>query len=234
MKPRLVFIDDDERELEDLEQIVGEEYDYTGIPWPLSRPVREVVKEPPSIFVLDLYFPPGNMPPSEIPVERQREQALAARRIGERFSGLYDLSLNGKQLLRETFSCIQKAYALLWEQCQQLKQSPSNGRALLEELRADRLYKKVPIVFYSRKVTVPEALRALQAGAVAVIVKPDSPPDLQARELVLGQLRMAQTVYARGWKTRVARLLDLNVNVTLFSQEFTGTKYEVTGVKVSP
>ena len=52
---RLVFIDDDETELDDFGRIVGGEYDYNTIHWP-----RELQKlfsgAGPDIFVSDLYL----------------------------------------------------------------------------------------------------------------------------------------------------------------------------------
>ncbi len=224
-KPRLVFIDDDPQELEDLGSIVAEEYDYVPIQWPYAKSLDELVREPPAIFVLDLFFPPAGEAASDtIPPEHIPDQSAHAQRIVEGFSRLYGAQLNGKELLRRTFSQIQEAYALLWAQCRDLKQSADNGRALLAQLKSHRRYKHVPVVIYSRKVTVPEAVRALQAGAVTVIQKVDSPPKLEQKELVLSQLKAAQAVPTAGWKSRLLLLLGINVNVTSFKGALTSSE----------
>ena len=218
-KPRLVFIDDDPQELADLRLIVQEDYDYVPIQWPYAQSLDELIGETPALFVLDLFFPPvDETTPNGIPSTHVSEQTAAARRIGEDFSHLYDAQLNGKDLLRKTFSNILKAYDLLWAQCADLNQSADNGRALLAQIKSDRRYKQVPVVIYSRKVTVPEAVRALQAGAVSVIQKVESPPSREQKELVLSQLKVAQALPTAGWKSRLLPLLGINVNVTLFKR----------------
>lgn len=216
MKPRLVFFDDDPQELEDLRSIVQADYQYSPIRWPARQPIEDLIGEPPAIFVLDLYFPDNENTPQRISPEALAAQAATARDLARRFSQLYEAPTDAKALLRETFASIRAAYALLWAQCRELRQSPENGLALLHRLQAHRLYRGVPVVFYSRKATVEEALRALQAGALAVIPKPDSPPQDSARESVLAQLKKAQALHRSAWK---ARWLGLNVNLTMIKPE---------------
>jgi CheY-like chemotaxis protein len=233
MRPRVVFIDDDQNELDDMKSIVQEEYDYSPIKWPV-RSIEKAVGKPPSIFVLDLYFPAEGTEKDHIPAEHLQNQTARAKHIGDNFSRLYDAHPSGKELLRRTFSCIQEAYALLWQQCQDLKQSPANGRALLQQLKSHSRYKRVPVVFYSRKVTVSEAVRALQAGAVAVIPKVSAPPTLQEKEVILAQLKNAQAVYKSWFRVLLARSLGCNLNVTLFLQDVVGHKTELNVVKIGP
>lgn len=231
-KRRLVFIDDDPAELDDMRCIVEEQYVYEPIRWPTERPLEEVVGDAPSIFVLDLYFPPcGKAPQNQIPDSHLLDQTAHAKRIAEGFAGLYDSHANGKELLRLTFSHIQDAYSLLWEQCRDLEQSPKNGRELLDRLKSIPRYKHVPVVFYSRKVTVPEAVRALQAGAVTVIPKAGSPPSFGEKESILAQLNSAETIYSTWWRVLLARIFGLNVNVTLVSHDMVLQKTEVTMLK---
>jgi CheY-like chemotaxis protein len=233
MRPRLVFIDDDPQELTDFENIVSEDYEYVPIQWPVEGSLEQGIGPAPAVIVLDMYFPPANcMAPVTISDRSRATQAARAKELSSRISRLYDDIADGKRLLRETFACGQVVYELLWAQCLELQQSPSNGRALLESLRAHSLYRKVPVVFYSRKVTVQEAVRALQAGAAAVIPKVSSPPSIQERESVLHQIKMAQSLALRGWRTRVAQWIGLNVNITLFQQDFTQQKAEVVAMKL--
>jgi CheY-like chemotaxis protein len=234
MRPRLVFIDDDPHELADFKAIVSDTYDYPPIQWPLPETLETLVGEPPAIFVLDLYFPSPD--PAEGPVipepEQQRQETIA-RNIARKLERLYPPPRDTKELLRNTFACIQETYDLLWDQCRALGQLPETGRSLLAQILNSTSYRRVPIVFYSRKVTVEEAVRALQAGAVAVIPKPKSPPDRNAKERVLAQLSAARSV-RRGWRARLAGLLHLNVNLTMFSQEFVTQKADFTAIKVGP
>jgi len=227
-RPRLVFIDDDPQELVDLGSIVGDDYDYTPVKWPVVGPIERSIGAAPAIFLLDLYFPRSTGVVSDAISEAAKaQQSASAKKLSQQLLQLYEDVSDGKRLLRETFACVQGAYELLWAQCQELGQSAENGRALLARLKAHAEYRKVPAVFYSRKVTVQEAVRALQAGAVSVIPKVSSPPRLGEKELVLNQIKYAQSLSHGGWKVRAASLLGINVNVTLFQQDFTQQKAEM-------
>jgi CheY-like chemotaxis protein len=228
---RLVFIDDDQQELDDLRTIVEGEYEYVPIRWPVRRTLEDVIGDRPSLIVLDLYFPAGNADDT-IPEASWRTQERSAQDIAHRFQRLYEQPKDGKSLLRETFACISSAYDLLWAQCRELRQSPFNGRALLQKIQGIPEYSGVPIVFYSRKATVDEAVRALQAGATSVIRKPVSPPDREARESILGQLHRAESISRSGFRGWLARRLGFNMNVTLFNFETTQEKAEITGVRI--
>jgi CheY-like chemotaxis protein len=233
MRPRLVFVDDDPQELEDFGSIVTDEYSYQPVHWPLSGSLDDIVGKPPAIFVLDMYFPPvGDGPPDSISDDSRIAQSKTAKVLADRLSHLYDQRVEGKRLLRETFACIQGAYDLLWAQCQELKQSPENGRALLATLKSHSKYRNVPVAFYSRKMTVEEAVRALQAGATAVIPKVHHPPGRQDREAVLHQLRAVQALPGGFFRRTVCRWLGVvNFNVTLFQQDFVQQKAEMSAVK---
>jgi len=219
MKPRLVFLDDDPQELEDLRSIVEADYEYSPIRWPAAQPLEDLIGKPPAILVLDLYFPDNETAPDRIPAQQLHVQAALARQIAQRFLQLYDGPPDGKRLLRDTFSSIRAAHDLLGSQCCALGQSAENGFALLERLKAHPYYRRAPVVFYSRKATLEQAIRALQAGALAVIPKPDSPPGPKAGRSVLAQLKKAQALHRSGWRARWVRWLGLNVNVTMMKRE---------------
>ncbi len=218
MRPRLVFIDDDPQELDDFGPLVREAYDYVGVRWPMAGSLEEAIGPAPALFVLDMYFPPAEGgAPETIGEAARTRQAAAARAVAERMAHLYDEAADGKRLLRETFACIQGAYDLLWAQCRELEQSPETGRALLAALRSHPRYRRVPVVFYSRKVTTREAVLALAAGATAVIPKAPSPPRKEDGEWVLRELEAARAVPAGRVRRALARGLGIaNFNVTVF------------------
>jgi hypothetical protein len=135
MKPYLLFIDDDQEELDALGKIVSEEFDYLPIKWPFKEPIR--IPRKPNIIVLDLYFPEGNAP-LVIDTKTMLIQKAEAERISNSFRDLYkDEYIDGTSLLRQTFSSIQRGYELLWAQCTALGQSAGVGRSLLSRIRAN-------------------------------------------------------------------------------------------------
>jgi DNA-binding NarL/FixJ family response regulator len=165
---RLVFIDDDRAELEAFRKIVGGDYDYGPVHWPVEA--AKLFSGPgPDIFVSDLYLPSSNG--DSTPTGAQRDAAaLAAKEVAERFSGLYaSKSGDDKARLQETMKAICAAYAMLKLQWSALGQSPDHGVELLSKLKS--LYPEVPFVFYSRKITPEDVIRVLQAGAVDAVRK---------------------------------------------------------------
>ena len=207
---RLVFIDDDETELDLFRKIVEGVYDYTTVHWP-SESEKLFNSSPPDIFVSDLYLPSasGDATPTAAQTD---EAARAAREVGESFSGLYlDPSLGNKARLQKTMKAIGDAYAMLKLQWTALGQSPDHGVALLKEVRSQ--YPDTPFVFYSRKITPEDVIRVLQAGAADAIRK-----DALGNERVLARLTAAQEFHGRS-DAQTVRALGLNVNVTIVPGE---------------
>jgi len=219
MRPYLVFVDDDPDELRDLGTIVSEEYEYLPVQWPAKERIQ--LARMPDIIVLDLYFPTDNSSSTVRTAEREKQRGDALK-VAKAFEQLYDDNRDGRELLRDTFECIKKGYALLWEQCRTLGQSPEGGRNLLASIRENRAFDDVPIVFYSRKVTVDEAVRALQAGAFDVIQKVSTSPSGGERSQVLAQLNLARERYKQLVASRLSGKLsrrNITVNMTMFKQE---------------
>ena len=207
---RLVFIDDDQNELESFRVIVKGEYDCTTVHWP-----RESAKlfrnPPPDIFVSDLYLPsPAG---DAVPGAADRDAAAeAAKRVAARFSCLSaDPGSDHKARLRETMAAISEAYAMLELQWRALGQSPAHGISLLAKLRHS--HPEVPFVFYSRKITPEDVIRVLQAGAADAIRK-----DALTPQEVLARLAAAQKVRQRE-DLRGLRVPGLNLNVTTISKD---------------
>jgi len=229
MRPYLVFIDDDPKELTDLGSIVSDVYDYEPVTWPHKGAIH--LNRVPDLFVLDMYFPKPDSP-SAIGKKELDVQRLKASRIASDFAALYGDSIVAPDLLRRTFACIQEGYDLLWSQCAALGQTAEHGRELLAGIQADQRFTDVPIVFYSRKATVEDGVRALQAGAFAVIPKAPSPPSRSARESVLAQLEAARLRFADLSKSRRKERWPININITLYKQEVVAQKIEFTLAKI--
>src|SRR5712692_7190669 len=124
--PRLVFIDDDETELQSFRDIVGGSYDCITVHWP--RESTKLFTAPaPSIFVSDLYLPArtGDRTPT---TEEREDAARAAKRVADRFDKLFeDQSRNDKARLKDSMEAIGCAYAMLGKQWRALGQSPDHG-----------------------------------------------------------------------------------------------------------
>lgn len=182
---RLVFIDDDKRELDEFGLLTEGEYTYTLIHWPNDRE-KLFSGQPPDLFVSDLYLPSadGDHKPT---TEQLEEAASTAREIAHRFHHLYAGGTQAvesielcKARLRDTMGLITYAYEeLLSREWEALGQSPNNGIALLEQVR--ERFPEVPFVFYSRKINSEDAIKVLKAGAVDAIRKGVDPRELLAR-----------------------------------------------------
>lgn len=202
---QLVFIDDDQKELDDFRLIVGAHYDYITVHWPRES-ARLFSLAAPDIFVSDLYLPPPTG--DSVPTNEQRNEAAEhARKVADRFSRLYSIPLGDKARLQETMRAITDATAMLSLQWTAMGQSPDHGVALLAKVRSQ--HPDVPFVFYSRKITPEDVICVLQAGAVDAIRK----GALKDEEL-LTRLAAAQTFY-RGEDARKMRALSFNANITL-------------------
>jgi len=182
---RLVFIDDDKRELDEFGPLTEGEYTYTLIHWPTDRE-KLFSGQAPDLFVSDLYLPSadGDHKPT---TEQIEEAASTAREIAHRFHNLYAGGTQAvesielcKARLRDTMGIIPYAYdELLSRQWEALGQSPNNGIALLQQM--SERFPEVPFVFYSRKINSEDAIKVLKAGAVDAIRKGVDPKELLAR-----------------------------------------------------
>lgn len=205
---RLLFIDDDQTELEAFREIVEGSYEYHTIHWPSASAIL-FSAPPPNIFVSDLYLPSYDGDRTPTNGERQGA-AKAAERVAQEFSSLYTApSTDDKVRLKETMRAIGDAYAVLKMQWSALGQSPDNGVALLARVKAQ--YPEVPFVFYSRKINPEDVIRVLRAGAVDAIRK-----DALTKSEMLARLDSAQKIYQRG-EVQEMRKRGLSANLTSFS-----------------
>ena len=79
---RLVFIDDDEDELELMRGLVVGAYEYVPLHWPRQKPAEDLTGSPPDIFVSDLYLPPKD--DGDDPIDHSKEvlEMQAAKAAG--------------------------------------------------------------------------------------------------------------------------------------------------------
>jgi DNA-binding NarL/FixJ family response regulator len=202
---RLVFIDDDESELEAFRKIVSGVYDCATVHWPVESG-KLLMGRKPAIFVSDLYLP--SLSGDRTPASHERDAARkAANKTGERFCSLYAGGhQDDKARLRRTMKAIADGYAILKLQWSALGQSPDYGVEVLKKVKAR--YPEVPFVFYSRKITPEDVIRVLKAGAVDAIRKCALTDDE-----VLARLKTAQRICRRG-SPQTIRKQGLNVNFT--------------------
>ncbi len=123
---RLLFIDDDETELDDFKKIVEDDYQYATIHWPDEESKLWSVPEPDN-FISDLYLPgpAGDKVPT---AEERRLAEKATTDVGERFRQLFaNQHLDDKGRLKETMRVIDAAYGALKLQRSALGQSPATA-----------------------------------------------------------------------------------------------------------
>ncbi len=219
----LVFIDDHQKELDDMRDVVALMFRYQGIKWPEnSRSIESTVPEPPDIFVLDLYLPPKDGPDrANIPAQQVPEQRECSQRIAECFQKLYPDPLppefNAKALLQSTMECLTKGRQLLDMQWKALDQNPMHGLDLLQWLRTRKKFRAVPVVFYSRKITPEDVIRVLKAGAADALRKPSRKEMADgAKKQILERFERA-IEFNRSQKADAIRRLGLNANYTLLT-----------------
>ena len=179
-KPHLVFIDDDETEINEFRPKVKDHYQVFPVPWP-DKDGKKLFRDlSPDLFVSDLYLPPSTdgRDPSDEEIDAAKKKAQEVVKL---FQGLYeDPRLDHKKRLKKTMNAITEAYRQLQMQWTALGQSPDHGIALLQKLKA--LYPDVPFVFYSRKITPEDVINVLDAGADDAIRKDAlNDPELLAR-----------------------------------------------------
>jgi DNA-binding NarL/FixJ family response regulator len=165
---RLIFIDDDQTELDAFGNILKGKFTYVPVHWPQESATLSTVLSP-DIIVSDLYLPSpeGDREPT---ADEREEAERASQGVSKMFEQLYgDSSVNDKARLQLTMRAISRASALLKLQWSSMGQSPSNGIELMATLR--RRFPEVPFIFYSRKITPEDVVRVFDAGADDAIRK---------------------------------------------------------------
>lgn len=148
---RICFIDDDEKfEIPLFCDVFGKSFDIIAATnyAELKSQLDSRKDWMPELFVLDLYFPSG-------PINQDEIEALKAE----------SLSLeNDNAEIRTAYRNYLKAAERLGNILKARNQNANGGLKLAEKVSAD--YPRAPIVFYSRKATLKEAIRCLAARNV--------------------------------------------------------------------
>jgi DNA-binding NarL/FixJ family response regulator len=165
---RLIFVDDDQAEIEAFRRMIVADYECTTVQWPEES--AKLARLPaPSLIVSELYLRPLDR--AVAPTEDQRELvARAAKHVTEAFSSLLaEPSDDDGIRLQQMAGAVQAGNDLLNLQKATLSRFSEHGIALLAEMKAR--YPEVPVVFYSQNINAEDVIRSLQAGAADVICK---------------------------------------------------------------
>lgn len=195
---RICFIDDDEKfEIRLFRDVFGEAFDIAAATdyVELKSQLDSRKGWMPDLFVLDLYFPCE-------PANRDEIEALRAE----------PLSLeNDNAEIRTAYRNYLRAKARLAGILDAWNQNANGGLKLAEKVAAD--YPKVPIVFYSRKATLEDAVRCMAAKNVWwVEKKPTGKDSAETIELTKSaKQRIAhrfKTVISKADSEKVKRLKE--------------------------
>jgi len=165
---RVCFIDDDDRfEIPLFRKVFGGDFDLiTATTWGRCRQqIRQRDTFDPQLFILDMHLP------------YRRPDNGKVKRLARK-----PLQLRGDQgQLRQAFINHTLADDRLRELIRAHGQGFQGGLRLMRTIKAS--YPQVPVVFYTRKATLAEAILAIAAGAADVVRKPTAPTDRQTRLL---------------------------------------------------
>jgi CheY-like chemotaxis protein len=148
---RICFIDDDEKfEIRLFRDVFGEAFDIVAATdyFELKSQLDGRKGWMPDLFVLDLYFPCE--PVNQDEIEALRAEPLSLENDNAEIRTAYRNYLGAKARLANILE--------VWNQ------NANGGLKLAEKVAAD--YPKIPIVFYSRKATLEDAVRCLAAKNV--------------------------------------------------------------------
>ena len=122
----------------------------------------------PDLFILDMYFPCG--PPDNTAIENLKKPQLQLQPDNADIRIAFTNFLTASKRLKDVLAA--------W------KQDASGGMKLAQHVA--EAFPKVPIVFYSRKASLQDAIRCISLKNVCnVIIKPTGKSDEQTRSLTL-------------------------------------------------
>lgn len=207
---RICFIDDDEKfEIRLFRDVFGEAFDIVAATdyIEVKSQIDSQKDWEPDLFVLDLYFPGG--PANQDEIEALRAEPLSLE--------------NDNAEIRTAYSNYLRAGARLASILDARSQNANGGLKLAEKVAAD--YPNVPIVFYSRKATLEDAVRCMAAKNVWwVEKKPTGKDSAETIELTKSaKQRIAQRfemAISKAGSNKFKRLKEAAKVLVEFLQEF--------------
>jgi len=220
MESIICFIDDSDFEHSLVGEIIAPSApDFTFIQAYTFDEAREKLgNREPLLFLLDLWGQDKSVRnPAITPFVELEGKIAGFKTIESVYEGLEEFSKDlFNEYLKRLFSIVHSWRQLFEEVCEKIGQNRKYG---LENLRLARLaYPSVPVLFYTRKSLISDAVALFQAGADGLFIKPSGRSDQETRahtkactpKLIVEILRILDQRYGRAEATSDHSKLDLN------------------------
>jgi DNA-binding NtrC family response regulator len=148
------------------------------------------------LFVLDLYFPDPQKLTDTDSMKKFKGEPIRLKPDGANIRKAY----NNNKLAEKRYTDMLSAY----------NQSIQGGLDLMYKIR--ERFGDVPVIFYSRKATIKDALYCLRAGAMEVIKKPTGSSDAETKKITL---KLKDTLKEKMLKAMAKEKHDLTDHVDL-------------------
>lgn len=186
MKPAICFIDDSRYEHDVVEkEIAPFAPDYEFVQAYTFAEARDIFgnERPPALFLLDLWGRDEDvLEPSLTPKEELERRVRDFPTIDGVFEGLEDFSGDvTNEYLKRFFVIVDCWRSLFEEACNRLGQNRKYGISNLREAKS--VYPGVPVVFYTRKSLINDAVDMFREGADGLFIKPTGRTDEDTRRL---------------------------------------------------
>ncbi|MFC1824099.1 hypothetical protein ACFL9T_15420 [Thermodesulfobacteriota bacterium] len=145
---------------------------------------RDLLSEKiPLLFLLDLWgFDPEVKQPELMPREELEDRISGFLTLDGVFEGLENLQTDPiNPFLKRLFTIVDSWRMLFQDVCQGAGQNRKYGLANLQSVR--KFYSGIPVVFYTRKSLIHDAVAVFQAGAEGFLIKPTGDDDNETRIL---------------------------------------------------
>jgi len=204
----ICFIDDSHFEHSLVKEIIAPtEPAFTFIQaYTFDEAVEKLSNRDPRLFLLDLWGQDKSvLNPAITPREELETKISGIQTIESVYEGLEVFQKDPfNEYLKRLFSIVHGWRQLFEEVCARIGQNRKYG---LENLRlARRAYPSVPVLFYTRKSLISDAVALFQAGADGLFIKPTGLNDKETRErtqadapkLIVEILRILDQRYGSG------------------------------------
>ena len=185
MESIICFIDDSDFEHNLVGEIIAPAApDFTFIQaYTFDEAKKKLGPREPLLFLLDLWGQDQSVRrPAITPLVEMETKIAGFKTIESVYKGLEEFSHDPfNEYLKRLFSIVHSWRQLFEEVCEKIGQNRKYG---LENLRLARLaYPSVPVLFYTRKSIISDAVALFQAGADGLFIKPSGRSDQETRVL---------------------------------------------------